>query len=175
MFNKWTKIIAIASTLLFLSGCATLYQPRGLTGGYSDFQLDSNTYRVEFKGNGFTSREIVEIYLLYRCAEITANSDNEYFIMTGGDTEVRKSTYTTPGTYTSTTTATATAYGNTAYGTAYTSGTYNPGQTYNITKYGATATIKVFKGQKPSDYPTAFDAKELLHFLGPKIRRAGKR
>ena len=35
-----------------LAGCATAYQPEGLTGGFDETQLDRNVFRVSFKGNG---------------------------------------------------------------------------------------------------------------------------
>ena len=40
----------------------------GFTGGFDEARLASDTFRVEFKGNGFTPRSKVEISLLYRRA-----------------------------------------------------------------------------------------------------------
>jgi len=152
-------------------GCATPYQPKGLTGGYSDAQIDSNTYRVAFKGNGYTSREKVNNYLLVRCAEITVESGHDYFIILDSDTERKHSTYTTQGYYTGSTTGYATASGNMAYGTATTHGTYTPGQTFHHSKYGASAMIKVYNGEKPTNDPNAFDGREVMKYLGSQIKR----
>lgn len=69
------------------------------------------------------------------------------------------------------TTGSATAYGNTAYGSATTTGTYTPGQSFVMTKYGGTATIRVFKGEKPAENPNAFVAKEVLQYLNLSIER----
>ena len=55
---------SIVAAILLVSGCATKYQPVGFTGGYSEAQLDANTYRISFRGNGFTPRDRVDIYLL---------------------------------------------------------------------------------------------------------------
>ena len=156
---------------LLLSACATAYQPAAFTGGYSHVQIDANTFRVSFRGNGYTSRDRVETYLMYRCAELTAETGHDYFVIVGSSTDARQGLITTPGTYTSTTTGPAMTFGSTAYGSATTTGTYTPGQTFIITKQTGTAIIKVFKGAKPSDNPGAFVAREVLHHLGPNIRK----
>lgn len=146
--------VLLAVSLLFLfAACATPYQPSGLAGGFTDSQLDANTFRVGFRGNGYTPRETVEDYLLYRCAELTVERGFDHFVILGSDTEAKTGSFTT---------GSATAYGNWAYGT---------GQTFQFTKYGATAMIKTFKGPKPADVATAFDAREVLRYLGPRVRR----
>ncbi len=164
MSNKVACLLGI----LLLLGCATTYSPHAITGGYSDFQLDSNTFRVSFRGNGYTPRETVETYLLYRCAELTVAAGFDHFIIVTSETGNNALPYTTPGTYTGTTRGSATAYGNNAYGYSNTSGTYRPGQTFLINKYESTAMIKAFKGRKP-DQLTAFDAREVLRHLEPAV------
>lgn len=42
---------------------------------------------VSFKGNGFTGRQKVENYLLYRCAEVTLNDGFDYFVLASEDIE----------------------------------------------------------------------------------------
>jgi hypothetical protein len=165
------SILIVVGIALLLTACATRYQPVAFTGGYSEMQVDANTYKVSFRGNGYTSRDRVETYLMYRCAELTVETGHDYFVLVGGGTDARQDLVTTPGTYTSTTTGSATAYGNTAYGSSTTTGTYTPGQTFIITKHDGTAAIKVFKGAKPSDNPNAFVAKEVLQYLSPHIQR----
>ena len=140
-----------------------------MTGGYSNVRLDANTFRVDFHGNAYTSRQTVETYLFRRCAELTAEAGYDYFVTVGSNTEARQGAYTTPGSYNSMTTGYATAYGNTAYGSATTRGTFSPGQTFVFTKYGASAMIKVFKGDKPIDNPNAYNAREVLQYLGSPI------
>ncbi len=167
--KRWT--LFLIGMALLLNACATMYQPVGFTGGYSHVQIDANTYRVSFRGNGYTSRDLVETYLMYRCAELTAEAGHDYFVIVGGGTDARHGLVTTPGTYKSTTTGSAMALGNTAYGSATTTGTYTPGQTFIITKQSGAAIIKVFKGEKPSDNPSAFVAREVLQYLGPNIKR----
>ena len=75
--------LVVCSTL---PGCATAYQRQDLTGGYTNEQVDSITYRVRFKGNNYTSKRKVEDYLLYRCAELTARLGYEHFVVVSQDT-----------------------------------------------------------------------------------------
>jgi len=128
----FTTILLTSALLL---GCATPYQPKGWGGGYSAIQLDSNTLRVTFKGNGHTSRERVDTFLLYRCAEITVQRGYDYFITVSADTTTRSHT------------------------------TGSSGDTHTFHKHEGVAIVRMFKGDKPADYPAAFDAKELMHFL----------
>ena len=79
----WTGIIAV---LIPLAGCATAYRPENLTGGYTNFQLADKAYRVRFKGNNYTSRDKVEQFLLYRCAQLTTQLGYEHFVVVAEDT-----------------------------------------------------------------------------------------
>lgn len=72
-------LLAAVMLALALAGCATAYQPEGATGGYTDKKLADDTYRVSFNGNGYTSRQAVEKYFLYRCAELTLKHGYAYF------------------------------------------------------------------------------------------------
>ena len=151
------------------AACATPYQQTSFRGGYSDTRIDSNTTIVSFKGNSFTGRQTVESYLLYRCAEVTLNDGYDCFILASEDTESKHSYSSTPGTFTSTTSASAIATGNSAFGQGQAFGTINPGQTFTHTKYGAEAVIKMFKGKKPADDPRAYDAREVRQYLGQQM------
>ncbi len=66
---------------LILVACATAYQPKGFSGGYSEIQLDPTTVRVTFEGNGYSNRSTVESYLIYRAAEVTIEFGFEWFII----------------------------------------------------------------------------------------------
>jgi hypothetical protein len=156
--------VLIGLSFLLTGACATAYGPVGLRGGYTDLQIDSNTFRVEFVGNGFTPRSTVENYLLYRCAELTARAGFDYFILLGSESDSTESYVTTPGRYT----ASTQVVGN----TLQTTGTVTPGQTYTITKHGGVAPMKVYKGKKP-ELPNAFAAREVMTFLGRAIGRPG--
>jgi hypothetical protein len=57
------------------------YQPKADRTGYSQQQLDAQTWRVQFSGNINTPRETVENYLLYRSAEIMLFGGYDKFVM----------------------------------------------------------------------------------------------
>jgi hypothetical protein len=66
-----------------LAACATtgLYQARDGENGYAETRQSEAQWRVEFVGDDFASRETVETYLLYRAAELTAESGYAWFAM----------------------------------------------------------------------------------------------
>jgi hypothetical protein len=64
------RILMTAAVAVSLASCATPYQPQGVIGGFEVKELRSDVYRVSFQGNGYTSRETVQAYWLYRCAEL---------------------------------------------------------------------------------------------------------
>lgn len=80
MMKTYVRAIAFIVTF-FVAGCATTYQPNSFSGGYSDFQIDPSTVRVSFRGNGYTEKGLVEVYLLYRSAEITVNQGFDWFVI----------------------------------------------------------------------------------------------
>jgi hypothetical protein len=111
-------------------GCSTAYQHKSFTGGFDDRMIDDNTAYVTFRGNGFTSQETVEQYVLLRCAEVTTTHGYDYFIV-GGSAEPSN-------------------VGNTnVFGAKVNN------------KYLASATIKMFKGKKPTDSLNAYDAGQI--------------
>jgi hypothetical protein len=69
----------IVATLL--GGCATTYQPKGLSGGFSEIALDSTTWRVSFDGNGYSDRGTIEAYLMFRAAELTNEKGFDWFTL----------------------------------------------------------------------------------------------
>ncbi|MDH3658876.1 MAG: hypothetical protein OEU92_02420 [Alphaproteobacteria bacterium] len=76
------RILSAACITLGLAACSaspTPYQVAAEDGGYTDQQLESDRYRVKFEGNSATPRETVEDYALYRAAELTLATGNDYF------------------------------------------------------------------------------------------------
>lgn len=71
--------VMVACSALLLSGCATIYQKDGLTGGYSELQLGADIWRVTYGGNGFTTYETVQTYWLNHCAELALEKGYEGF------------------------------------------------------------------------------------------------
>lgn len=135
-----------------LSGCATAYHPYGIGGGYSNIRLDKDIYIVLFRGNGYTSVETVQRYLLYRAAELTKQNNYKYFVILDGKENVDNSSYTSPTTISGNTYGTYNAYGNygwNGYGSSSSNVIVNPGHTNYIKKYTESITIKLFD-KKPS-------------------------
>lgn len=178
------RILLIAPMLVLLSGCATSYQPLGMSGGYTDLPLNATTYRVTYNGNGYTSATRLQNLLLYRCADLTLQNGYKYFIVLDSGSDHEDSYYTTPGYANSTSyantngygTANTNYYGNQSYSnlnynsntTVNTQTTYTPPQTYTIRKYAMGAVIKLLKNN--TSYPNAFDAQLIKNSLEVSIK-----
>lgn len=78
---------AIYFFVLLLVGCATSYQPKGLTGGFSEIQIAKGTYQITFEGNGFTDKRKTIDFTLLRSAEITLENGYRYFVITDSGAE----------------------------------------------------------------------------------------
>ena len=138
------NITVLVLLFICIQGCATSYQNDGLTGGYSETQLDDNIFKISFRGNGFTNFERASDFTLLRSAEITLERGGSYFIIIDGSSYTTSSTHSTPTT--SSTTASISSIGSTSYGNATTT-TYG-GDTFIITKPNTSNTIVIFK-EKP--------------------------
>ena len=179
-------LAAAAALALGLASCetATPYQPLSehnqVSGGFTDPRLDENHFRVTFRGNSMTSRERVETYLLYRAAELTENEGFDWFQMVDRNTANRGYTYVEPDPF---------------YGPGYAWGYWRPYWRFHgrwgwrawdpywggpfwggydvqrVDEYDAMAEVAVHHGAKPADDPRAFDARQVLANLGPKIVR----
>jgi len=69
---------------LLLEGCATAYQPKSFTGGYSEVRLNSETVQISVSGNGYTSTERARNIALLRAADLTIESGFKRFVILGG-------------------------------------------------------------------------------------------
>lgn len=160
------RILLIFVLISVMSGCATGYQPEGMTGGYSDIQLDKNVFKVTFKGNGFTRQNTASDFALLQSAELTLKHGFKYFKIVDANKYLNSSKITTPTT--TTTNINMNSYGtSSAYGAATT--TTVGGQTYNISKPTSTDTIVCFT-KKPSgfSYNADFVAKNIRKKYGLK-------
>ena len=81
--------VAVGSIVLaaMLAGCATRYQPAGLTGGYNDVRLNDTTYKVHVDGNGYTSNDRSSQLTLLRAADLTLQSGYDHFLVVSGGTQ----------------------------------------------------------------------------------------
>ena len=152
---------------LVLAGCAatpTPYQQQNREGeGYREQRIEDNRFRVSFSGNTFTSRETVENYLIYRAAELTLANGYDWFVLSGKETEAH-TRYDQMVT-------------NMGFG-PYFAWDYWPRNSVAVstaipvTDYQAFGYVTMFKGTKPVNDATAFDARAVEQSLGPTVKQA---
>lgn len=159
------RIICCLALVLLVAACAkpTPYQPEKGGFGYAEQQIEGNRFRVTFRGNYITSLDTVEIYLIYRAAALTVQTDNDYFEVTNRATDKSTRYYSTYngfapfGYY-------RRGFHNRGFGTGFVTGTTRP-----INEYEASMDILVFQGAKPRGAENAYDARDVLQRLGPRI------
>ena len=168
------RTTAILGAAALMAACAapTPYQSGAPGGyGYEETAIESDRYLVSFSGNSLTDRETVETFLLYRAAELTIERGYGHFFVVRRDTESDRRTVTTGDPFYS------------RYGIHYRY--YHPAygwygwrdpfwdaryRTREITRYEAQAEIVLGEGPAPDD-PSAFDAREVIENLGPRVTR----
>ena len=168
------KIIALG-IVVALSGCATAYQPQGLSGGFSSTQLDNNVFAITFKGNAFTSRETANDFALLRSAETSLENGCGYFVVLDGQQYSQTGSFTTPTYVTTNTFSTPQGslydYGNygefngNEFGT--TSSTVTGGDTIKTSKPRVSKTIACFP-QKPDGF--SYNARFVVDSLRGKYQ-----
>ena len=174
--------LAASALALTLAGCATstAYAPAGFNGqrgGYAEQRLERDRFRVSFTGNSVTSREQVEMGLLLRAAELTAESGYDWFSTTNRATD-RDTRFETIG-------------GDPFYNRY--SPFWGPSWRYygprgwsrwndpfwgrndfdvrQVDRYEATTEIVMGRGTKPAGDPNAFDAREVISNLASSVTR----
>ena len=135
-----------------LMGCATPYQSKSLTGGYSETQLAPDVFRIAFRGNAYTSSERAQDFTLLRAAELTLQRGFKHFAIIDESSSTSVSSFTTPGT--AQTTGTANVYGN--YGTYSETTTYTPATKHFMFKPRTGLLIRCFNDKQEKIY--TFDA-----------------
>lgn len=183
---------ALAICVLATTGCAyssTPYQPvsssNRISGGYSDERLSENRFRVSFAGNSLTSREQVESYLLFRAAELTLEQGRTWFVIEDRvvEHEVERRVMPDP------------LY-DPWYGSYY--GYWRPYWRYygprgwrawypyyghsfwtdhvdvrEVDRFEAIAEIRLGDGPMPNGNLRAFDAREVIARIGPRVKYPG--
>ncbi len=168
--SRFAQAVILVLAVSILSACVspTPYQPAPPRGfGFSEERLDQNRYRVMFRGNSLTKRETVEDYLLYRAAELTLQNGFSHFILVGRDVEAKTSYrywvdhYGGRGWF---------YHGFPDWHDPF----YRPWGSYDVqpvTTYTATAEIIMLKGARQDGDVRAFDAREVLVQVGPRVVR----
>jgi len=163
-----------AAAVLAVASCATStpFQPAAPGGfGYAEQQIETNRFLVSFSGNSLTDRETVETFLLFRAAELTVEEGYDHFIVVRRDTDEE------------------TRFTGTSFGPRYSAfsvryryfhprygwyGFYDPFYDdiaiRESSRFEASAEIVLGRGAKPDD-PEAFDARDVIANLGPRVTR----
>lgn len=183
-------LLGAAALALALGGCATStpYQPASasnrVSGGYSEVRLAPDRYRVTFSGNTLTSRDKVEGYLLYRAAELTPQQGYDWFLIRDRETEHQVERRIAPDPLYDPWYGSSYLYWQPYwryYGRPYGWRTWYPYwgdpfwasrvDTRTVERFEATAEIEMHRGLTPSVNDRAFDARDILRTLGPKVER----
>ncbi len=159
---------------LVITACATGPSPyqraTGQSGfGYREQSLETDRFRVTYRGDSLTDRETVENYLLYRSAELTVERGGDYFIVERQQTEREERVYSTatvpryPGFYYS------------VYGGYWHRNRLYHMDTYRLVeRYEASAVIKIYSGEVPRNDVSAYDARDVLRTLETLVLRPGE-
>jgi len=167
LYGSWLLLIATFLTITF-SGCASPYGPLGPMGGYTDTKIQEGLYKIEFKGNGYTSDSKASEFVLLRAAELALQNGYKFFVIIDERNSAKISAFSTPGT--SQTIGNAQVIGGPTYYTGTYSGTtyYNPGQTYIITRPIDGITIQCFVGRPININALVYDAQQVARNIRSK-------
>jgi hypothetical protein len=137
----------------------------GMGYGVHSDALGGDRYRVSAQLNEFNSGDDVQDYILLRSAETASEHGMAGFVIESQADQSRSRSTTMPGS--SYTTATATAYGNSASGSGFT--TYTPPTVITSHEPGARVTIRLTNDRATPDFR---DAAEIIAAIGPRVHRA---
>lgn len=77
--------LGVLFSIFVLAGCATGYKPNGLGGGFSDVQLNADTFQIDVRGNGYTTQERARNIALLRASDLVlAHGFDRFVVVSGG-------------------------------------------------------------------------------------------
>ena len=158
-------LLIVSAATLLLAGCATEYQPQGISdsGGFSETQLDTNVWKVTFRGNGDTKVDQAEDLALLRSAEISLANGFTHFAYRSSKTDTQTTILKNP--MISYTSATA-IYGSNLFANTT---THTYGGTVVISKPFVSNIVFMFKG-KPELDTLVYDANFICTSIGKKYK-----
>jgi len=159
-------LISVAG--IFTIACATSYQPVTNSGGYREVLIGTNTYRVEFEGNRYTSLEKARTFVLYRCAELTVENGFDSFLVV--DTAEKKAgePLTRDERYEEVSSVRMSEVNKCATPAVLRDSELRPASTVVVKHPVARAVIKMIAGPPPSGDPKAHDARRVMAELHVK-------
>lgn len=187
------RFVPLAALLLLVAvaGCVqqTPYQAATPSRpGFSDTRIEENRFQIRVTGSSVTPRALLSQQLLYRAAELTLYSGNQWFRVVGragdpvlgaGPERVRRAgrhryrhpyRYRHRYPYRPRRAGVRIGFG---FGFPFYYGYPDPyyyGRPARRRANEVVAEILVFPGEKPPDDPDAYDAVEVLERLGPVLR-----
>jgi hypothetical protein len=172
MRTGYLRHTALALCVLMAAACQTptpygpATSPNG--DGYTTQQIESNRFRVSFRGNSLTNRQTVDTYMLYRAAEVTLQNGGDYFVVVNKDVD-KNTAYENYGDDLAWGWGGGWGWrhgwGGAGFGTGY-------DYTRPISNYDAIADIVTYRGPKPQGNANAYDAREVMNAIGPTLRLA---
>lgn len=166
------KMALLACLSASLSGCfgPTPYQVKAYNGGYDDKPVSGERHFVAFYGNGFTSKEAVLKYWLYRCAEVTAKAGFDYFVLLARDRRPAAMRAASGDALAIEIERLGSEEAVLAKGGGAPTYISIPGGGGTVTRWSASGTIEMYKGAPLEEDGATFVAKDLLERLGPEVR-----
>jgi hypothetical protein len=155
MLARDTALVAtLAVSLLAACSAGSQYHPHALGGlvGYSDMRLSPIRYRVSFSGSSGSTQNQVQVYLLWRAAEITLQAGFTHFVFDRSETR-RNERYSY-------------VYGGPPIYYAPSS-SYWPGSASPVISYSADAEIVLLTPEDAACNPDATDALSILQLQVP--------
>jgi hypothetical protein len=163
---------ALLTLGLLVAACAlppTPYQPAdGARYGYSEEQIDAETWRVRFAGNSVTDRAVVEDYVLYRAAELAVAQGTDGFVVLKEEVEKDVAYY---GSYYPPYPYGAYRFGHGRHYSYYGAGGFGTSTMRSERRYTDHLRIRLFRQIAPEGLGAAYDAQAILRVLAPKIVR----
>jgi len=129
---------------VILSGCGTKYQEMGLTGGVAAEPVMTDVYRIVARGNGYTSTDRVQDFVLLKAAETTLAAGGNFFVVGDQTDRTKVDVGQTRGT------VQASVVGG------------KPGEALMI------RVLRLKPGETPP--PGAFPAQDIVNTIGPRLR-----
>ena len=157
------KLLSYSWLAIFLTSCATAYQPTSFSGGFTDTQLSENVWKVSVNGNAYTSKSTIGDYALLRASELTLQKGFKYFVI-GSQNEDSKNFNATFGTNSSTTYGNISSSGNFNARTNYTTPTVVP-----MKKYSNELIFEMLNQKQNSVF--AYDAQLIFDQLASKYMK----
>ena len=164
------RLIAIILVAVAISSCATPYAPQGYRGGFSEVQLNSNTFRVTFRGNSSTSSERARDFCHLRSAELATQGGFRFYTVAESEEYASTREHTTPLRAVTRTNTTAEHNGYstwTSRGTATTR--FRGGNTYTFSSPRRVQVIQCFNSPPESD-STVYDAEVVSASIAKKYK-----